>query len=588
MKRLLLRLIFLLVLLIGLFLPSVTLLAAGTQNNYLAGSNNQINATPTPTNIPDSKSSETQAASIESSRLDAFIQAPPGIVDQPYVILSAVELVPSSTSIEIRGSISDRIFLCESTPCTIPVPQSDRINFTAYSSSGYASEEITASVTVTLTDGGYSVIISSINRYTTFLDSCGATWRLNPNDPTPLWAEFSQFPYELNTERTLHYLATKLIISGIVDASSCPSGGLNNDLSWPTACGLEQAKDTLTEWQNQYDSYIWTASKDVGIPPKILKTLIQVESQFWPANQRFYVDEYGLGQITQLGVDILLRQDNTLFQSFCPTVLNNCNTFYSNLSSTQQAMVRGALLSSLDATCPTCEHGFDFTKAGQSIYYIARLLDSKCQQNRAIMNTFGSFSETEYEDYWKFTLFSYHSGTSCFYSAAKETKKANEPMTWEYLSEHTACIDGKGYVDGLWGNLVSFDNYLYQPSELNTVFAEPVFEANPTPVPLPTAIPSEAQIHVQVLLTNDQTSDDGDTRPLDNIRVTLTLANKVKLSKNTSNGEVYFDMSEQPAGTKAVISLPGLYRREDFELPSQGVKEIVFIFSSPVLPQTLP
>ena len=355
MKRFPFQFIFLAILLIGLFLP----------NSHSLASKRQQATASTPTAIPASKEQD----DAQSTLLQAFIQAPPGIVEQPYVILSAVELIPSSTDIEIRGSISDKHFVCKNTPCTIYLSHSDRIIFSAYSSSGYISEEITASVTATQTDGGFVVTVSSVNQYTTFIDSCSVAWDTHLYSEPPPWAEFPQFPYELNTERTLHYLATKLIVSGVVDASSCATGGVNNDFTWPTACGLEQAKSTLLEWQNQYDAYIWTASKDIGIPPKILKTLIQVESQFWPANQRFYVDEYGLGQITQLGVDVLLRQDHAVFQAFCPMVLENCNTFfYTNLSPAHQAMVRGAFLNSLDATCPTCESGFDRTKAGQSIF----------------------------------------------------------------------------------------------------------------------------------------------------------------------------------------------------------------------------
>jgi hypothetical protein len=250
MRYLLLRIFFLAVLLTGLFLPSETLFASGAPSDHLLAPDNQVVATPTPTPVPDSKSPETEPISIENSVLTAFIQVPPNIVDQPYVILSAVELGTSSTSIEIRGSISDRVFVCASTPCTVPFSQSNRINFTAYSSSGHASEEVVASVTVALADDGYTVSISSVSQYTTFIDSCGTIWNRPPYEETPLWAEFSQFPFELNTQRTLHYLSTKLILSGIVDASSCRAGGLNNDLTWPSGCGLEQARSTVIEWQN--------------------------------------------------------------------------------------------------------------------------------------------------------------------------------------------------------------------------------------------------------------------------------------------------------------------------------------------------
>jgi hypothetical protein len=119
----------------------------------------------------------------------------------------------------------------------------------------------------------------------------------------------SNFPFQLNTRKTLHTLATQLILSGIVETNDCPAGGLSLSLDWPTACGLERASTAMIAWQNQFDEHIWLASRDQGIPPKVLKTLIEIESQFWPGNSRFYIDEIGLGQINQLGLDVLLRQD---------------------------------------------------------------------------------------------------------------------------------------------------------------------------------------------------------------------------------------------------------------------------------------
>ncbi len=573
-KHWIFRSFFLLPIVFVFFLPSTRLFAAGD------GSALPLESAPTPTSTPE----PLLLTRDESSVLEIFIQAPPGIVAKPYVILNAIELGSDSEWITVKGSFSDQKFTCESVPCMVPFPQSNNIRFYGYSDSGGGSEEVLAVVAVEEVESGYVVQIVSVSKYTSFADSCRATWGFQNEATPPAWAEFPQFYFELNTQRTLHYLAAKLIVSGIVDVSGCSNGGISADLTWPTGCGLVQAKDEVIEWQNQFDPYIWTASKDVGIPAKILKILIQTESQFWPANQRFYLDEYGLGQVTQLGLDVLLRDDHLLFQSFCPKVLEHCGTFYTNLTPENQALVRGALLSSLDASCPDCDNGFDITRAGKSVFYVARLLEADCKEVDSILYEFGTFEEAEYEDYWKFTLFTYHSGIVCFHSAVDATLKADQEMTWENLSENTNCVDGKRYVDGVWGELVSFDLYRYQADEITTDFTQPFFDAPPTPTPEPTQVPSSTEIQVQVLLEYL----DGTTVPLNDIAVSVLLDDGTKLMKNTFDGLATFDMQGYPAQLDTFVSLPGLYRAERFMLPLRGVKEIVFVFAAPSLPPSLP
>ncbi len=112
----------------------------------------------------------------------------------------------------------------------------------------------------------------------------------------------------------------------------------NIGLDWPTTCGLEKASSAMIEWQDWFDEYIWFSGKYHGIPPKILKTLIEAELEFWPGNSRFYVDEIGLGQINQLGVDVLLRRDPSLYKDMCPTVLSDCALPYLSLDASQQAL----------------------------------------------------------------------------------------------------------------------------------------------------------------------------------------------------------------------------------------------------------
>jgi len=545
-----------------------------------------------------------------SLTLYAFIRAPNGQVARPYVILTAFASIPRSGSVFISGFADTREFICAAPPCVVYLePGTTRFVFRAYSDTGEASEEIIASVRVSQVDNGYVVIIDSVSQFTVFTDSCSLTWDVS-NAEEVTWDDFVQFPYQINTKKTLHYLATQLLLTGIVDASDCPAGGLSLGLDWPTGCGLERATSKMIEWQNQYDDYIWLVSRDDGIPPKILKTLLEIESQFWPGNQRFYLDEIGLGQVNQLGMDVLLRRDPALYLKFCSIVLSDCTRPYLSLEPAQQAMIRGAVVSTMDATCSTCPNGVDLPKAKESVLLIGKLLEANCQQVEAILNQAippdpdadaatataavattvagGSTGNTTYEDLWRFTLSSYHNGSSCLQDAIRTVRKAKLPVTWENVSEQLTCRGGADYVDGFMNNLFSFDLYLYEPSDADILITQATIVSTRTPVPTPTVFISSAQVRVQVFMdrNGNNTPDDGEW--IDAMTVLLTTTANDQITQRTQNGIAVFDMSGYTPGIGITVSLPGLYRSESFELPEQGEVTVTFMFEQPPLPTVLP
>ncbi|MDQ2693091.1 MAG: hypothetical protein M3Y68_13720 [Chloroflexota bacterium] len=550
------------------------------------------------------------SSSVLPSGLYTFIEAPIGPVSQPYVILSAFSSLPSSVSVSIRGFVNTDEFICTQSPCAINLQTSSRLVFAAYAESGESSETVIASVSVTQTDAGYIVTIESVSQFTVFNNSCSAAWGVfEQNNAT--WDDFVQFPHELHTQKTLHNLATQLILNGIVDASDCPAGGLSLGLNWPTACGLERARGAMIEWQNQYDDHIWLASKDHGIPPKILKTLIEVETQFWPGNARRFIDEYGLGQVNQLGIDVLLRRDPTFYQRVCPAVLSDCSRPYVSLEPTQQAMVRGAVISLfVDASCPTCEYGFDLNKAKESVSLLAMLFRANCQQVDyilsisvvpdpdadaatataavATLSAGGDADRTSYEDLWRFTFLSYHSGLSCFQNAVIATRRDKLPVTWENLEERIDCRGGADYVNAFMSNLLAFDLYLLDTPGAGEALAAPTIIPTRTPIPTPTLFVSSASVRVQVFMDRNanQTPEDGEW--IDAMTVLLETSTNQQISQRTQNGITVFDMSGYTPGIGINVSLPGLYRNERFTLPEEGEVVVTFRFEAPPLPTTIP
>ncbi len=527
------------------------------------------------------------ATAIPRPTLYAFIQAPQGPLANPYVNLIGFHSGSFSTTLQITGIVNELEFNCPGSPCVLPLPSgSSRIIFKTISVSADSSDSVIASVQADEKKDGYYVTIGSVSEYFgSFSDVCLKIWDV-PVDTTPTWAEFPQFPYELNTDISLHHLAARLIVSGLVDTRNCPAGGLSQDLDWPNGCGLTQASPKMIEWQNQYDDAIWSAGNDIGIPPKILKTLIQVESQFWPGNERFYVDEYGLGQINQLGVDVILRTDNNLYQQVCSSVLANCLLPYVSLAPEQQAMIRGALLNSQNAICPTCQNGVDLTKAKQGISFIAQVLRANCEEVKTILDKYGE--STDYEDYWKFTLYTYHSGISCFDSAVAATKRNDQPMDWMHLSDMSRCSDGNKYVNGFWGSLLLFDSYRYTPGAYQVALYSPMFMPTHTPLPTPTTAMSQARIVIGVFMDASGDGIPQSSEWLNGIPVQVSLSDGPTLLGITVNGQAAFDLSGYPIGTMIVVSLPGLYRSSSFYLPARGIVPVMFTFAQPVLPNNLP
>ena len=523
-----------------------------------------------------------------TSDLYAFIQAPAGPLDQPYVTLIAFQSVPDD-SIVITGIVDSNKFICRGSPCSLPVLTSSNVVFQAVSGSGNTSEEVSATVRVELGADGYYVYLDTVSQFAAFSDACLRFWRIQDYS-NPGWAQFVQFPYLLNTDKTLHHLTTQLILNGIVDVTGCPAGGLDVGLNWPTGCGLERARSAMIEWQNQYDEYIWLASKDVGIPPKILKTIIEVESQFWPGNERFYLDEYGLGQLNQLGVDVLLRRNPTLYQEVCSQVLDDCAIPYTLMSPQNQAMIRGAYVNSLNSNCSDCQHGLDLNVAKQSISAVAQVLHANCETVKVIADANRPASyidnlEDPYSDFWKFTLFSYHSGISCFVDAVKNTPQS-AALNWETLSANIECDGGKEYVNGVWGNLLSFELHRYTPVEHEAVQVVPEF--GPTRTPFPTQVSSSAQVEVQVFLDTNQNGIAEESELMNGVSVLLRSENGEEVAGSTVNGRIVFELAEFPIGSEVTVSLPGLYRSETITVPIQGTLPVNFIFSQPALPTVIP
>jgi hypothetical protein len=105
--------------------------------------------------------------------------------------------------------------------------------------------------------------------------------------------------------------------------------------------------DPLHLWQNQWDDEIMKVANETNVPPRLIKSIIGQESQFWPLWSG--KGEVGLIQLTDDGADLVMSWNAGLFAIHCPRAIlpSRCNNGYSLLDPQEEKMVRDEFRSSL-------------------------------------------------------------------------------------------------------------------------------------------------------------------------------------------------------------------------------------------------
>jgi hypothetical protein len=276
---------------------------------------------------------------------------------------------------------------------------------------------------------------------------CQAAYGLSPSS-VPEWLQPAQENMDLSTAYRYDLLSGNLLSTGLLDGSSCPSGGLNSDGS-PNACGLEVTREKTISWQNQYDQAILAAAQTGDLPPKVLKAVIGVESQFWPA-ANWARGEIGLGQMTEFGADMVLTWRPEIYQGICRQVFGNdgCDTGYRFIDPSSQSLLRGSVLKEIDATCPNCAGGVDIKRGVLAVRVLGDALNASCSQTAWVVSLAtgeSPFSLMSYEDFWRLVLGNYHTGAGCIYQAIQ---RAGRPNSWNSIAANLSigCSSGAEYI----------------------------------------------------------------------------------------------------------------------------------------------
>jgi hypothetical protein len=120
-------------------------------------------------------------------------------------------------------------------------------------------------------------------------------------------------------------------------------------------------------------------------------------------------------------------------------------------------LLRGSLISNVDAICPGCEMGIDLKKTDYSIGVFAQTLMATCEQTGMVVDiNYGDITENgiTYPDLWRFTLVDYNAGPGCLGLAVDATSNTGEPLDWEHVSANLtpACQGALDYVNQISGS----------------------------------------------------------------------------------------------------------------------------------------
>lgn len=431
----------------------------------------------------------------------------------PELVLTGEEPLPNESIIRINGNVNGQPFSCPAESCTLPLqPTGERglsVEFWADSSFGDSSPIYSALVRILPRGDFMSPDQASSDAPLYYVDvissqwrggpiaSCSDTWQVFPDiGGPPAWLTTPPDAAGLGSSNAFYYLAGALISNGEVDVAGCENGGLDAPYL-ANACGLEKARPLLETWQNQFDAEIWQAAQDTGVPAVLMKNMFSRESQLWPGIYQSY-KEAGLGQLTEYGADTVLLWNPSFFNQFCPLVLDQtaCDLGFGNLGAGEQNLLRGALVSKVNAACENCPMGIDLSQAAFSVRVFAEGLSANCEQvGRAISNItqYRPGDVAGYVDLWRFTLVNYNAGPGCLSRAIKSAWQAGQPLTWDNVSARfePVCQSAIGYVEDITGMQPiqpTPTSWVYQGTPIPQV--TPALYRTPTPsAPQPTPRP---------------------------------------------------------------------------------------------------
>ena len=279
--------------------------------------------------------------------------------------------------------------------------------------------------------------------------------RVNIPESEMGWTYVPTSADQLYSADNLQWLAGRLIAQNIVDASSCPAGGLGLN-GYANACGTTIAQPKVIEIQNSLNQSILDQYATVGVPPVLLKQLIRTESQFWPAEN--VPGHFGFGHVTPIGAINALNLSPDLLAAVCAKAGTTCSANDTSVEMLFDMMVD---------TCPTCPNGINTAQANQSVGLLAKVVMAYCEQTaQLVFNATGWRSDlvVDYPTLWKLTLMNYNAGSTCVFDTMSAAfKRTQGPVDWPNI---LASINSSNCSRGAYyANEITTNDYNFPPAQ---------------------------------------------------------------------------------------------------------------------------
>lgn len=252
------------------------------------------------------------------------------------------------------------------------------------------------------------------------------------------WAKIIEDPDDLDTDVNYTLLAGRLIWDGIVIPDACGDSGLLANGA-ATTCGMEVAREKVIEWQNKHNQDIQEASLKALVPARLLKGVIGQESQFYA--KWGLSEEYGLGMLTEHGVDMLLQWNEPYFFYKCSLVYgaDYCEQGYLNITDDQRAVLISYIMKDI---------GTD-----DEYEVMAEALYASCVQTNYIVSYYTDEAPSDVADYetlWRISLGVYHAGFGCMSDAVLNAwDEDGDNLTWDNIATYLVgdCNSAIDYFD---------------------------------------------------------------------------------------------------------------------------------------------
>jgi len=370
-------------------------------------------------------------------QIDVKVYLPEIIIKTDYnggrIEVYAVDPLPGQTITRIEGTINGIPSVCDdyngyraagSLSCTFPV-RTLPVIFSGFATSDYGDNSKIVRLRIDNNHSDNSIIGDPNKNAVVIGDYAYAQYNRSMDIPM-LWGTgpgqidgpyaLQRVPNEtLFTSHYYYYLSGQILLDTGLARGFCDNGGVMGQ--YANQCGLLAAFDVAETYQNAYNEQITAAAALAGVPNRLVKRIISVESQFWPTAYGI-AGENGLYQFTRDGADTLLRWSGPVYLDVCGVYFDNCDYLgYDNLATWQRDVLTNHILADYN----NLDYLAYALKA--NAYQVDRLLE-----NIAGIETAGDYFT--YDEMWMITIGNYHTGATVTAAALVQIQQLEQEYNY--------------------------------------------------------------------------------------------------------------------------------------------------------------